>query len=162
MTIRARLTPYIAALAFAAGTVAAQAEDEVLLTVLNESEEVLAEFTLEDLEALPSTKVETTTNWTEDMQDFTGVPLSTLIEAVAPEASAVDATAINDYAVQIPREGWDEEYPIIAYLNHGEPMSVRAKGPLWVIYPFDSGASYRTDVVYSRSIWQLDRLKVID
>ncbi|PJE29217.1 oxidoreductase [Pseudooceanicola antarcticus] len=139
-----------------------QADDKVLLTVLNEEDEVLAEFTLADLEAMPSTQVETTTNWTEGMQDFTGVPLASLIADIAPEASAVDATAINDYAVQIPADGWDEEFPIIAYKNHGKPMSVRAKGPLWVIYPFDSGAAYRSDVVYSRSIWQLDRLKVID
>ena len=39
-------------------------------------------------------------------------------------------------------------------------MSVREKGPLWVIYPFDSDPEYQTEVIYSRSIWQLDRIVV--
>jgi hypothetical protein len=39
-------------------------------------------------------------------------------------------------------------------------MSVRDKGPLWVIYPYDSD-DYRSEVIYSRSIWQLDRLEVV-
>jgi hypothetical protein len=43
----------------------------------------------------------------------------------------------------------------------GNAMSVRDKGPLWVIYPYDSDAAYRTEVIYSRSIWQLDRLEVV-
>jgi len=40
-------------------------------------------------------------------------------------------------------------------------MSVREKGPLWVIYPYDSDAKFRTEVIYSRSIWQLDRLAIV-
>ncbi len=51
--------------------------------------------------------------------------------------------------------------PIIAYLLNGEEMSIRDKGPLWVIYPFDSDADFRSEVVFSRSIWQLDRLEIL-
>jgi len=38
---------------------------------------------------------------------------------------------------------------------------LREKGPLWVIYPYDSDAKFRTEVIYSRSIWQLDRLAIV-
>ena len=51
--------------------------------------------------------------------------------------------------------------PIVAYRMDGETMSVRDKGPLWIVYPYDSDADYRTEVIYSRSIWQLDRIEVI-
>jgi hypothetical protein len=44
----------------------------------------------------------------------------------------------------------------------GKTMSVRDKGPLWIIYPYDSSADYRTEVVYSRSIWQLDRIEAVN
>ena len=40
-------------------------------------------------------------------------------------------------------------------------MSVREKGPIWVIYPYDHDADYRTDTIFSRSIWQLDRIDVL-
>ena len=41
-------------------------------------------------------------------------------------------------------------------------MSLRDKGPLWIVYPFDSNPSYSTEVTYARSIWQLDRIEVLD
>ena len=93
---------------------------------------------------------------------FTGVTLAAVAEAVGAEGDVFEATAINDYAVVIPRADWVEGGPIIAYLANGEPMSVRDKGPLWVVYPFDGTPSYRSEVSYSRSIWQLNRLVVAD
>ncbi|MFM7446066.1 MAG: oxidoreductase, partial [Tabrizicola sp.] len=51
--------------------------------------------------------------------------------------------------------------PILAYLQNGEPMSVREKGPLWVVYPYDLKAEYQTEVTFSRSIWQLVRLDLV-
>ena len=48
----------------------------------------------------------------------------------------------------------------MAFLNNGEPMSIRDKGPLWIIYPFDDNPDYQTEVIYSRSIWQLDQIHV--
>ena len=52
--------------------------------------------------------------------------------------------------------------PIIAYRLNGDRMSVRDKGPLWVVYPYDSDQVYQTEVIYSRSIWQLYRIDVIE
>ena len=40
-------------------------------------------------------------------------------------------------------------------------MTVRDKGPFWIIYPFDSNPDYQSEVIYSRSIWQLNRLEVL-
>ena len=51
--------------------------------------------------------------------------------------------------------------PIIAYMMNGEEMSVRNKGPLWLVYPYDLNHEYRSEVIYSRSIWQLDRIDVL-
>ena len=72
------------------------------------------------------------------------------------------ATAINDYAVEIPVEDAVEGGPIIAFMRNGAPMSVRDKGPLWIVYPYDSDPAYQTEVIYSRSIWQLDRIEVME
>ena len=38
---------------------------------------------------------------------------------------------------------------------------MRDKGPLWIIYPYDQNTDYQTEVIYSRSIWQLDRIEVL-
>ena len=110
------------------------------------------------LEAMDPVTITTSTIWTEGEQTFTGVPLAQLVDLLGAEGEVMMATAINDYTVEIPREDWVENGPIVAFLNNGEPMSIRDKGPLWIIYPYDDNPDYQTEVIYSRSIWQLDQI----
>lgn len=141
-------------------------EGEPLLTVTGEisvtNQDEAAVFDRAMLESMETVTFTTSTIWTEGPQTFTGVPLSDLMEAVGATGSSMKATAINDYAVDIPREDWVQDGPILAYLNDGEEMPVRDKGPLWVVYPYDLNASYQSEVIYSRSIWQLDRIVVVE
>lgn len=134
--------------------------DGTLLTVSISGESVT--YDRAALEALGSESFETTTIWTEGLQTFTGVPLTALVGTLGIDGEALKATAINDYAVEIPLSDAVEDGPIIAYEMNGEPMSVRDKGPLWVVYPYDSNPDYRSEVIYSRSIWQLDRISVVE
>jgi hypothetical protein len=39
-------------------------------------------------------------------------------------------------------------------------MAVRDKGPLFIVYPFDSRSDLRSERYYSRSAWQLRALEV--
>lgn len=136
----------------------------VLLTVTGAIENTNAEgaalFDRAMLESLGPVSFETTTIWTDGRQRFTGVELSRLMDAVGAHGDVADATAVNDYAIDIPREDWISGGPIVAYLTNGAPMSLRDKGPLWVVYPYDSKTNYQSEVIYARSIWQLDRIIV--
>lgn len=119
-----------------------------------------AQFDMEMLRSLGETSFTTSTPWTEGQQTFTGVSLLALIEVLGIEGGTLAATAINDYAIDIPVSDAVEGGPIIAYLRNGEEMPIREKGPLWVVYPYDSSNEYSTEVIFSRSIWQLDRIVV--
>lgn len=133
--------------------------EEAILTITGAGEPV--SYDRAELEGMPAVELVTTTIWTEGEQTFTGVPLSALLEAANVTEGVIKATAINDYAVSIPVEDVvGSEWPIVAYALNGEPMSVREKGPLWIVYPYDSGPEYRSEIVYSRSVWQLDRLAI--
>lgn len=147
------------ATAFVMGlAVPAAADEDVVLNVrIGETEQ---SYSVEALKALGDVEVETTTIWTEGMQHFAGVPLKTVLDALGAQEGVVVASAVNDYAVKIPLSEVSPEAPIIAFERNGLTMSRRNKGPLWVIYPYDSDPSYRTEEVYSRSIWQLNRLAV--
>lgn len=117
-----------------------------------------AEFDIDMLRAIDNSEILTETIWTPDTHRFEGVRLDRLFEFLGARGEAVRATAINDYSVLIPLTDATEDGPIIAHSMDGKEMSRREKGPLWVIYPYSSSARYRSEVIYSRSIWQLDRL----
>ena len=78
------------------------------------------------------------------------------------ESGTIQARAINDYTVSIPVSDAVGDGPMIAYRLNGEEMSIRDNGPLWIVYPYDSKSAYQTEVIYRRSIWQLDRLTIAD
>lgn len=117
-----------------------------------------AQFDFEMLRELPATEFATSTIWTEGVQTFTGVPLGELVAFMKTNASVIDATALNDYSVKVPVSDGVSGGPIIAYLIDGKPFSRRDKGPLWIVYPYDIKPEYKSELTYTRSIWQLDRL----
>jgi hypothetical protein len=121
-----------------------------------------ARFDMEMLRALPAVEFSTATIWTDGARRYVGTPLKALLDRVGAHGSTVRATALNAYAITIPLDEITDDAPIIAYLEDGAPMSVRNRGPLWILYPFDDDPRWRTEVVYSRSIWQLERLDVLD
>jgi hypothetical protein len=137
----------------------AEAHDqEVVLTVSGLSEE--KSFTIRELEEIGTEVVETTTIWTDGVQTFEGVPLHLLLGHLDVTSGELVASAINDYAISLPVEDALEPGPIIAFLRNGEQMAVRDKGPLWIIYPYDSAEEFQTEVVHARSIWQLNRIEI--
>lgn len=160
----------LAAAAFLAVPLCASADGlaepagEVVLTVTGAigktNTDNAARFDRDMLRALPATRYETATIWTDGVHVFEGVLLAHLLEAVGASGSEVRAVALNDYAITIPVDGGDENDALVAYHMNGREMSVRDKGPLWVVYPYDSDAAFRTEVIYSRSIWQLNRIDV--
>jgi hypothetical protein len=120
-----------------------------------------AQFDLEMLQSMELLTFETTTIWTAGTKTFAGVSLFALLEQLGVSSGTLMATAINDYSVEIPVADINEHAPIIAFSMDGNLMSRRDKGPLWIVYPYDSDAMYRSETVYSRSIWQLDRIEVL-
>nr|WP_299031618.1 molybdopterin-dependent oxidoreductase [uncultured Sulfitobacter sp.] len=139
---------------------------DVMLTVTGNLEQTNGEgaalLDLDLLQALEQTTIETSTIWTEGKQTFEGVSLAVLVQALGITGETLRATAINDYTVEVPLTDAVEGGPIVAYRLNGETMSVRDKGPLWLVYPYDDNSDYRTEVIYSRSIWQLDRIEAVD
>ncbi|ABG33058.1 oxidoreductase [Roseobacter denitrificans] len=118
-------------------------------------------FDMAELRQLPASSIETTTIWTTGSQTFEGVSLADLLAHVGATGSTIRAVALNDYAVSIPVTDAVAGGPIVAYTQNGAEMSIRDKGPLWVIYPFDDKQIYKSEEYYSRSIWQLDRIEII-
>ena len=155
-TCLAVLAAIVASPGFAQST---DSSESTILTVTGP--DGITEYSLEDLEALRTHSFETTTIWSEGIQSFTGVSLLTLLMHLGVESGTLSAKAINDYAVEIPVSDGAEDGPLLAFHRNGKPMSVREKGPIWLVYPYDHNPEYRSEVIYSRSIWQLDRIEIL-
>jgi hypothetical protein len=148
-----------------AGSLAAPV-DKPILTVSGKITETnkdnTAQFDRAMLESLGTVTVETTTPWYNGSVKFEGVSLDKLMHLVGARGSKVRAVALNDYAATVPMEDIAKYKVILALKRDGQYMSVRDKGPLFIIYPYDSQPELRSQVFYARSVWQVKRLEIQD
>lgn len=119
-----------------------------------------AQFDRSMLEHLGVVKIETTTPWYKGTVTFEGVPMDKLMAEVGAKGQKVVAYALNDYTTEIPMEDFAKHHVILALKRNGEYMSVRDKGPLFVVYPYDSEPELKSQIFYSRSAWQVAKLVV--
>lgn len=110
------------------------------------------------LEALGHTSIKTGTPWHEDNTVFEGVLVRNVLRAAGAKGTTVNAVAANDYTVAIPIDDFERYDVLLAMAINGEQLTLRTKGPLWVIYPddVDLAARFRID----RMIWQLTQLQI--
>ena len=135
--------------------------DAVVLTVDGAIEgDTPRDFTIADLEALGMVELRTRTPWHDNEMLFEGVSLVHLMKSVGARGDTVVGAALNNYLIDIPIADFETFDVLLALKANGEYMSVRDKGPLFVIYPFDRFPDIRNELYYSRSIWQLRRLTV--
>ncbi|MEX6502203.1 hypothetical protein [Pseudomonas zhanjiangensis] len=117
-------------------------------------------FDLQRLDALPQTEVSTLTPWTGQQDSYRGPRLSVLIEQLGASGDWLQATALNDYATRFSLEA-ARQYPVIlATHKNGQPMSVRDKGPIWIIYPLSDYPELRKEEHQQAMVWQLKTLQV--
>ncbi|MFT3822198.1 MAG: hypothetical protein QM750_32040 [Rubrivivax sp.] len=128
--------------------------------VRNPNDGAQAQFDMPMLERMPQTSFSTHTPWYSQARRFTGPLLRDVLRAAGAHGSLLRARALNDYRVDIPFEDPQRFDIIIARLLDGAPMPVRDRGPLFVVYPFDSEPELRNAVYYSRSAWQLRAIEV--
>ncbi|WP_442873114.1 oxidoreductase [Aurantimonas sp. A3-2-R12] len=119
-----------------------------------------AEFDRAMLESLGMVSFRTRTPWYDKPVTFEGVSLDKLMTLVGATGDRVRAIALNDYMTEIPIEDFARHGTIIALKRDGEYMPVRDKGPLFIVYPYDSDAALQSQTYYGRSAWQLSKLIV--
>ncbi|MBK6852156.1 MAG: hypothetical protein IPG93_11165 [Burkholderiales bacterium] len=122
--------------------------------------EARAEFDMAMLEALPQQSFTTNTPWYKEPRKFTGPLLRDVLAAAGASGKSLKAVALNDYKVALPADDTDRYGVIVARLLDDKPMPVRDKGPLFIIYPFDTDATLRSERYYSRAAWQLKSIEI--
>lgn len=118
------------------------------------------EFSRQDLEKLGLVEIRTKTPWHDGEQRFEGVSLDALMKSVGASGKNVQVVALNRYRTEIPMSDFERHKPILALKRDGQYMPIKDKGPLFVIYPFDSSPDLRVEGYYGRAAWQVRSMTV--
>lgn len=132
--------------------------DTLLSITINDHARITV--TDEDLLDLPQVTIETSTPWDEEVITFSGPTLKALLTRYNITEGELNLYASNRYQIQIPWDYIEDTSPIIANRMNGSPFSRRQRGPLWLIFPFDSDDRYRSYEVSAMSIWQLISMEI--
>jgi hypothetical protein len=92
--------------------------------------------------------------------NFEGPLGSAFLDAVGAKGDTLLITALNDYTAEVPIEDFRKWPVILATRMNGEPMPVREKGPIFVIYPFDADPALYNELYFNRSVWQVKSIEV--
>jgi hypothetical protein len=129
-----------------------------LLVVRNATDPAQAEarFSEADLLALPQVTIRTRTDYTDGVVEFIG-PLARDVVAFIETgtATSIHLVAANDYAIDIPLSEIFDYDVILAMQANGERLTMRDKGPIWIMYPLDDHEEMQDPVFNNRLIWQL-------
>ena len=110
------------------------------------------------IEKLPQHSFTTLTPWEKQPIQFTGPLLRDVLAAVKAQGTVIKAMALNDYQSSIPVEDATKFDMVMAVKMNGQPIPVKTKGPLFIVYPYDAKPELRSAVYYERSPWQVKSL----
>lgn len=141
------------------------AKGKVILTIQGKVGETNspngASFDMAMLKSLPQQTFSTHTPWDKTPTKFQGPLLRDVLAAAKASGSTIKAVALNDYKTQIPMDDAAKFDVIVAHSMNGQDIPVRTKGPLFIVYPFDSKPELlATPTYYERSAWQLQRMDI--
>lgn len=119
-----------------------------------------ADFDMDMLAALPQHSFSTSNPWYKESKKFTGPLLRDVLALAGAQGSMLKAEALNNFKVDIPMADTQQFPMVLARLMDDKPMPTREKGPLFIVYPFDTNTELHSARYYSRSAWQLRTLDV--
>ena len=144
----------------------AQPQGPVVLTVFGNithtNGDGIARFDRAMLAALEQRSTTVNTPWFDGPRDFDGPLAAAILDAVGANGSTMRVIALNEYSANVPIDD-ARSFPVVfaTHLN-GEVMSVRDKGPLFLIYPFDEFPDLFNEVYFGRSVWQITQIEVVE
>jgi len=140
------------------------AKGKVILTIQGKVGETnspkVASFDMAMLKGLPQKTFTTHTPWDKTPTKFQGPLLRDVLAAAKANGTTIKAVALNDYKTNIPLDDAAKFDVIVAHSMNGQDIPVRTKGPLFIVYPFDSKPELAAQTYYERAAWQLQRMDI--
>lgn len=119
------------------------------------------QFDREMLLSFRQVKIITSSPWESGINTYVGPKVSDIFERVGASGSEVRVTALNGYKVTISEKDIRQYDFIIALSKNGEKLTVRERGPLFLIYSFDDHPdAFLEHYLNRKTVWQVSELIV--
>ncbi|MDH6267318.1 hypothetical protein M2360_002715 [Rhizobium sp. SG_E_25_P2] len=139
---------------------AACGAEEPILVIRHGASSV--EIPLAKIEALPQVEYVAILPGMDDAPHRVRGPLLQDVLALAGfSGETLLATAYDRYHAEIPISDLDDYALLAAREVDGKALTLRDKGPLWIVYPSEAHPNLRFNPIYeARSVWQLKEISV--
>ncbi len=111
--------------------------------------------------ALPQQEFVTHHSWSDKAESFKGPLLRDVLNTTCRNTKKIKLTALNDYAVDMDFSKLEKYQPILAMSVNGKRLSIREKGPLWIMMPLDKYKEIEASSMDGVMIWQLSDIKIL-
>jgi hypothetical protein len=122
--------------------------------------DTLVTVDLEAMDRMPRTAFSTSTPWHQAVTEFSGVLLRDLFDTIRLSGTTLQIIALNDYAVEASVSELEAADALLATRQNGEIMPISDKGPIFLVFPFDSRPELQHQSYYSRAVWQIAEINV--
>ncbi len=115
----------------------------------------------EEMEAFPQTTVITSSPYYDGAKEFTGPTLKRVLDAFGlSDQTRITFQALNDYRVHGTLAEVLALDAIVATRMEGRTMSIRNRGPFWIMLPLSDRPELDHGDYHQYMVWQLDRIEL--
>ncbi|WP_278802227.1 hypothetical protein [Marinobacter nauticus] len=149
--------PLFFVLIFSAFSVSVYAEPK--LSISSKSETLVLDRT--ELESFPQTTLFTTSPYYDGEAQFSGPTLARVLETFGiTHQTEITLTALNNYKVTGSLSELLSVDAIVATRRNSSTMSVRERGPFWIILPLSQRPELDTEDFHRFMVWQLSGIEL--
>ena len=145
-------------------SVAGAQAPEVDLQISKISTELVQSWSLGEVDALSQQRATTHSPFFPGTETFSGPLLADLLAAALgaepKESTPIKLVALNDYSIQTTFGKLKHAEAIVATRKNDLPMSIRDRGPFWIIFPLTKRPDLENEDFYRLMIWQLSDIIV--
>lgn len=96
----------------------------------------------------------------ETVSQVRGARIDAVLDRFGIDGENLRVTGADKYSAELPVEEL-RRYPVLlAYEIDGKRLTLRSKGPVWVVYPFNDYPEIADQLREARSVWQVTTIEV--
>jgi len=151
---------------FQSTTSAAQESFLPNLEIVFGDEQAVVELRASDLDHLPQQSIETHSPYYKGSVEFSGPILADLLNSVAggdiEDNTRISLYALNNYFVHTTVGELKDVDALLATRKEGDRLSIRERGPYWVILPLSEREELDSEHYHKLMVWQLYKIRLGD